>query len=221
MGDKARELDTAQALGAGRLCLEFADTLDWRESDAPVEHLNNYGDLIDWSLSIGLIDPATATDLHRTAKRQPILADQLLGWAIELREAIYRIFVNIARDGTPRPEDVQVLNDALPNAMTGPELTHADDTQWRLHWRGDHTGLDRMLWPIIRSAAALLTEEDLSRVGQCADDRGCAYLFFDTTRNRSRRWCDMNSCGNRAKARRHHRRRKQHETGEQTAPPGV
>lgn len=208
LGDKARELDATQTLGAGRLCLEFANTRDWRESDAPVENLRTYADLVGWSLSIGLIEPAKAVELHATAQRQPILATQFLDWAIELREAIYRIFVNIAHDTPPAAVDVQLLNDALPNAMTGPELAQVDGNQWRVHWRGDHTGLDRMLWPVIRSAVALLTEDDLTRVGQCADDRGCAYLFFDTTRNRSRRWCDMNACGNRAKARRHHARRK-------------
>jgi predicted RNA-binding Zn ribbon-like protein len=66
-----------------------------------------------------------------------------------------------------------------------------------------------MLWPVARSAADLLTSaEELARVGQCADDRGCGWLFFDTSRNHSRRWCAMKDCGNRAKARRHYRRQR-------------
>jgi predicted RNA-binding Zn ribbon-like protein len=75
-----------------------------------------------------------------------------------------------------------------------------------VRWRGDESGLDGILWPILRSAARLLTDGDHSRLGQCADDRGCGYLFYDTSRNRSRRWCDMNSCGNRAKSQRHYAR---------------
>src|SRR5438876_1203177 len=56
----------------------------------------------------------------------------------------------------------------------------------------------------------LLTQPDLlSRVGECADDRGCGYLFLDMTKNRSRRWCDMKDCGNRAKARRHYEKQKE------------
>jgi len=51
-----------------------------------------------------------------------------------------------------------------------------------------------------------LTSEELDRVRECADDRGCGYLFMDTSRNRSRKWCDMRGCGNRAKAQRHYRR---------------
>lgn len=212
-GDIARRLDSSSTLGAGRLCLEFADTIDWRESNSPVEHLTDFGHLIDWSRSIGLLDHAAAAELHATAHRQSILARQLLEWAIELREAIYRIFASIEQGREVSHEDVQILTDALPNAMTGPELVIAHDSRWQLQWRGDQTGLDRMLWPVIRSAVTLLTEGDLSRVGQCADDRGCGYLFYDTTRNRSRRWCDMDSCGNRAKARRHHARQRELQNG--------
>jgi predicted RNA-binding Zn ribbon-like protein len=64
------------------------------------------------------------------------------------------------------------------------------------------------MWPVVHSAAELLTSPHLDRVRQCADDRGCGFLFFDTSRNGSRRWCSMESCGNRAKARRHYQRTK-------------
>ena len=77
---------------------------------------------------------------------------------------------------------------------------------FRLHQQSNPQALDHFLLPIIRSAAGLLVMGELDRVRECADDRGCGYLFYDTTRNRSRRWCDMNSCGNRAKARRHYAR---------------
>jgi predicted RNA-binding Zn ribbon-like protein len=61
--------------------------------------------------------------------------------------------------------------------------------------------------PVAQSAADLLTSEELNRVGQCADDH-CGWLFMDMSRNRSRRWCDMGDCGNRAKARRHYQRKR-------------
>jgi predicted RNA-binding Zn ribbon-like protein len=79
-----------------------------------------------------------------------------------------------------------------------------DHFDWE--WTGQEDRLDALLWPVGVSAAGLLASDDLNRVGECADDRGCGYLFFDTSRNRSRRWCEMRDCGNRAKARRHYRR---------------
>ena len=58
-----------------------------------------------------------------------------------------------------------------------------------------------------RSAAELLTSPDLPLVRECAG-YDCGWLFMDTTKNRSRRWCDMATCGNRAKGRRHYERRR-------------
>jgi len=46
----------------------------------------------------------------------------------------------------------------------------------------------------------------VDRVRECEDDRGCGFLFIDQSKNRSRRWCSMESCGNRAKARQHYAR---------------
>ena len=70
---------------------------------------------------------------------------------------------------------------------------------------GDEISLDKMIWAVARSAADLLTSADLKRVGVCAGE-GCGWLFFDTSKNNSRRWCAMEDCGNRAKARRHYQR---------------
>ncbi|MGH7124521.1 MAG: CGNR zinc finger domain-containing protein, partial [Stellaceae bacterium] len=71
----------------------------------------------------------------------------------------------------------------------------------------DEPALDRMLWPIVRSATQLLTAAELSRVKQCAG-RGCSWLFLDTSKNGSRRWCEMEVCGSRSKARAYYARRK-------------
>ena len=70
-------------------------------------------------------------------------------------------------------------------------------------WDGSADALDKMLWPVVLSAADLLTSKELERVGECADHRRCGWLFFDVSRNHSRRWVSMEICGNRAKVRRH------------------
>jgi predicted RNA-binding Zn ribbon-like protein len=125
--------------------------------------------------------------------------------AVALREAIYHLFSATAAGRMPRRVDVETLNKYLPRALAGPHLRAGDapGAGFTLGWAETSDDLDGCLLPVVRSAAALLTSPELSRVGECADDRGCGYLFYDETRNRSRRWCDMGSCGNRAKARRH------------------
>ena len=67
--------------------------------------------------------------------------------------------------------------------------------------------LDGMLYSVIQSAFMLLTSNELDRVKICADERGCGWLFFDHSKNRSRRWCDMTDCGNLAKQKRFYSRR--------------
>ena len=83
-----------------------------------------------------------------------------------------------------------------------------DWTEGRLAWtqRAGTEDPGSMLGPIARAAADLLAADPVRRVGQCHDDRGCGWLFLDTSRLQSRQWCSMADCGNRAKARRHYRR---------------
>ncbi|HEX2091777.1 MAG TPA: CGNR zinc finger domain-containing protein, partial [Longimicrobiaceae bacterium] len=128
--------------------------------------------------------------------------------AVELREAIYGIFSTLAGGGEAPQEELEILNRELSRAMSRARITAAGG---QCDWAWQDTGeLDRVLWPVARSAAQLLTSEDRVRVKECAGD-DCGWLYLDTSKNRSRRWCDMKDCGNRAKVRRHYHR---HRAGE-------
>ncbi len=94
-----------------------------------------------------------------------------------------------------------MLHEALSRLEIRPS---ADRFEWA--WALDANDLDRMLWPIVRSAAEMLTSGDLGRVRQCARE-GCDWLFVDASKNHSRRWCSMNMCGSRVKARRYYQRK--------------
>ena len=90
--------------------------------------------------------------------------------------------------------------------MTHGGLTAAG-ARFEWGWPDSVLGLDRVSWWVARSAAELLTSQDLTFVRECAS-YDCGWLFMDATKNRSRRWCDMRVCGNRAKSRRHYERRR-------------
>ncbi len=188
----------------GRLCLDFANTADWHASDRPVEYLTSYADLVAWSQQSGVLTERNALQLHEAALRHPAEAVEVLERATALREAIYWIF-SAASHGQPQsPRQLEALNAELTTMLARSGLVPASEGfSWG--WKGAEAALDRMLWPVVHDAALLLTSNDLGRVGQCADDR-CGWLFLDMSRNRSRRWCSMEDCGNRAKARRHYRR---------------
>lgn len=191
---------------AGLLPLDFANTAEWHASRQPIEKLETYEDLVGWSRQAGLLAEREAGQLSRRAREEPAQAAAVLEAARRLREAIYTIF-SAAAEGSPPPvEAMDLFNGALAEAFRRARITpSADGFAWT--WPGAGQTLDGMLGPILRSTADLLTSDDLQRVGECADDRGCGYLFYDTSRNHSRRWCSMESCGNRAKARRHYGRK--------------
>ena len=195
-------------LDAGALSLDFANTVEWHASDQPDEYLNSYADLIAWAEAAEIVSEDRADQLRHLAEKRPEEAGVVFDRAIQLRETIYRIFADYSGQGGFHAEDLAILNEALSKSMPHLQIVNsAEGFDWG--WVDSRPRLDEVLWPVVRSAAELLTSERLDRVSECADDRGCGYLFIDTSRNRSRRWCSMESCGNRAKAQRHYHKRKQ------------
>jgi predicted RNA-binding Zn ribbon-like protein len=188
-------------LSGGRLCLDFANTVSWRRSEEPIERLNTYRDLVAWSRQAGILPSREANHLARAGSRRPGEAAKALRKAVELRELIYRICSSIAGGGQPRPADLVMLNARLHEALGRLQVVPKGG-RFSLEWPAGEQALARMLWPTVRSAAELLTSADLKYLRTCAANN-CGWIFLDTSRNRSRRWCDMRVCGNRAKVRRH------------------
>ena len=189
------------------LCVRFVNSVDWRDdptrrSDA----LKGYPDLLRWAREAGAISPATARRLADAASRDPAAAQAIFAHAITVREAMASILAAAVNRRQPAAEDLKRFNTAL--AESGRHLRLAGNKgEFRLDWDSD-SSLERVLWPIVRSAADLVTSSDLQRLRIC-EGEGCGWLFLDTTRNRSRRWCNMASCGNRAKVKRFYERHKQ------------
>ena len=192
-------------LDAGRVCLDLVNTHSRRTGD----HLASYADLIALAHQSALITPTDAKRLLRLAAQDPVQAQGVLTRAYRLRDALSRIFSAIAGRRAPASADLDVLNSDLAATMPQARVVPAaaDGQQFTWGWvGGSGRVLDAPLWPIVRSAADLLTApDDLARVRLCGAPL-CAWLFLDTSKNRSRQWCSMQSCGNREKARRHYQR---------------
>lgn len=202
MADKERSASNLELIG-GRLCLDFANTVSTR-LEGGREYLTNYVELVTWSRRAGVLTGDEAGALLHRATGSAELAAAALERAIDMRETIYRIFSTVAAGQEPEGGDLAALNAALREALSHVEVVPARD-RFEWGWMPDGEDLDRMLWPIARSAADTLTSEDLGRVRQCAR-QGCDWLFVDTSKNRSRRWCSMAMCGSRVKSRRYYRR---------------
>jgi predicted RNA-binding Zn ribbon-like protein len=191
---------------AGNLCLDFANTADWHESAQPVELLPSYSDLLTWGQQAGILEVDDARRMLRAAEREPEAAVAVYGRAITLREAIFRIFRGIPRNEPAVTGDLALLNEELTRAYRHRRVAaRREGYEWE--WTDHDLALDSILWRVAHAAAVLLTSPSLARVRQCAGDP-CGWLFYDTSRNRSRRWCNMEGCGNRAKARRYYERQR-------------
>jgi len=193
-------------LSGGALCLDFANTLGDRPRSTQ-EHLESYGDFLHFSRQTASIPSGDLKELERLNADCPTCADAAFERILEVREAIYRIFSAEVVGVSADVDDIKVLNAALKKAMRQSELRCCDG-EFGWHWGGPAQALDRPIWPIVRSAADLLTSDEVPHLRECDSDT-CSWLFVDRSRTRRRRWCDMSTCGNRAKARRYYQRRKQ------------
>ena len=194
------------AFNAGRLCLDFVNTVRSRPSSDRLDLIGAYQDLLAWARQATILTPGEAATLADAAHQGARAAGEALTRARTLRESMYAVFSAKAAGLPAPPADLQTLNRAIARAMAQSGLT-AVGARFEWGWPDSAPGLDRVSWWVARSAAELLTSTDLTFVRECAS-YDCGWLFMDTTKNRSRRWCDMRVCGNRAKSRRHYERRR-------------
>jgi predicted RNA-binding Zn ribbon-like protein len=176
----------------GRLCLDLANTVSWRRSDEPIERLPTYGDLVEWARQSSVL----------TAP-----AGRILARARALREAIYRVFAGLAGGRPPEPADLAHLDREFHDAL---RYLHLRPTRsgFTLAWPlDDGPPLALPIWAAARSAADVLTSADPRRLKTCPASN-CGWLFLDVTKSGTRRWCAMEACGSRAKARSYYARRR-------------
>ena len=183
----------------GRVCLDFANSLDWRTSDAPQELIPDYAALLTWSRNRGTLSAAAATALG-TRSDDPAAA-VLVEAAHALRTEIWQIAEALLQ-GASVP--LAPLNRRLATVPAQPRLI-ADGRHYLHDLPG--TRLEEALWPVLWSLTALLASEDAGRLGCCQAD-GCGWFFVDESPNRTRIWCSSEVCGNRERARRAYAKRR-------------
>jgi predicted RNA-binding Zn ribbon-like protein len=138
-------------------------------------------------------------------RRRPQLGARTFTRAIALREAIYDVCSAQAAGRTIPAGSLDVISQELAIAATHRRSGYQSRTGFGWEWQPAEEALDRPLWPVAISATDLLTSHRIEFLRECALET-CGWLFLDTSRNRTRRWCDMRTCGNRAKVRRFYAR---------------
>ncbi len=189
------------ALVGGDLAFDFANTSSGRGWPNRQEHLRSAQTVVDWAEHAKMLGPADAEWLRAAVSADRSLARRVLRRALALRENIYAIAVEVTA-GRPAPlAGVEALARTHAACLACAKLSPFEG-RYVWSWTPTENAAEAVLGPIALSALTILTQGDLSRIKQCQGEK-CGWLFFDTTKNKSRRWCEMEICGNRAKQRRH------------------
>lgn len=186
------------SLVAGKLALDFANTESGRSGAEHLDHLQTAGDLVAWAVHSRIIGGKDAALARRIIKDQNRLARRLIAHGRFLRETIYQIGSSVAAGKLPAENQMRRLTAVHAEFLAAATLSpNGNNYGWA--WRSKTELIEAILGPITLSALNLLTDADFSRIKQCRGNH-CGWLFFDSTKNKSRQWCDMRVCGNRAKA---------------------
>jgi predicted RNA-binding Zn ribbon-like protein len=189
----------------GALCLDFTNTASWEADRQTGEHLNDFSDLVRWRTEAALLHQDSGAELVGEPEEYKGDASAILAKAKDLRATLYRIFIALSRGEFPASGDLQFLNEALAQSAFRLEVRREKD-QFLSERRAGGTQFAKLLGPVVWSAAELLTSGKFEQVKCCASET-CGWLFLDSTKNHSRRWCDMADCGSHAKAKRYYKKK--------------
>jgi predicted RNA-binding Zn ribbon-like protein len=202
VNDESRRLDSLDRVG-GHPVLDFVNTVEcWQGGNHGVDYLDDFDSLMHWHRITGLIGPAALRQLGRGSPRDREAAHRE---ARHLRGSLQSILAAIA-NRAPLPRDALEPLNRIAAETAGRRKIRARKREFFVEWDfvWDFKGAPprAILGPIAWLALELLRHGPLDRIKACPETEGCGWLFLDESKNRSRTWCSMKTCGNAAKARR-------------------
>jgi predicted RNA-binding Zn ribbon-like protein len=184
---------------AGHPALDLVNTLDWRfRQSEPEELLKSYADLLRFAEQSKMLTARQARQLHGATSDNAGM--RVLSECRKLREAIAEILYAGLDGRTPSATSLMTVEHHF-QAARGHRKLSWNESRLKWDWAEAETEAALPLWLLALSASRLLTSEEIRSVRACGSPE-CRWLFLDTSKNHTRRWCDMKICGNRMKARR-------------------
>jgi predicted RNA-binding Zn ribbon-like protein len=191
-------------LVGGHVVLDLVNTVTGRTS-RPTDWLEDYDRVLEWAALTDAFDPGTLDTLGRLCARDGRAAARALRRVRELREALYDVIAAAIRAEPAPKQALSNLERHWKSAVNAAHLTFADG-RTALRLDNESSGLDYPRHLIALSALDLTRTLPVDRTRECASPR-CTAIFLDSSRGGQRRWCDMATCGNQAKSRRHYERK--------------
>jgi predicted RNA-binding Zn ribbon-like protein len=185
------------------LFTRFSNTVELTRGE-PMEHLPDTEALLVWLRDSGLLSNRARAAEAARLRRDPIEAERRLQRFRRLRDVLRAVASDVAERGGPSPAHLGELNHILRHGLHYHQLRHEPGgTTYAVAQVGDR--LDQARAAIAGSLAEFLAAGRADRLRICANE-SCRYVFVDHSPSGRRRWCDMRTCGNRAKAARHRAR---------------
>jgi predicted RNA-binding Zn ribbon-like protein len=183
----------------GHPALDFVNTVDrWEDGRPGTEYLVDYAALANWHAAADLLD---ARALHRLERGSKAAKRRAWQQATGLRNGLYRLFAALAAERPVLQKDLDELHRAQARTISRRRMS-GKGGDVVVDWNFEGAPPNAILGPVAWAAAELLERGPLDRIKACPAGDGCGWLFLDLSKNRSRTWCSMKSCGNAAKVRR-------------------
>lgn len=187
-------------LFGGAECLDFANTVNSRTAPE-YDYLSNYAVFADWTVRAGISSADQGSRLKSLADQDASRAHGAFVKALQYREIIYQLFRKVARKKEPDPVELRLFLHLYSDALVHGEFVR-DEDHFKIEWE-PAADLESPLWPILNSAGQILFSAELAHIKECPN---CGWLFVDRSKNQSRKWCSMETCGARDKTRRYQKK---------------
>jgi len=191
------------ALIGNHLSLDFANTVHAKGS--PVDVMTSLEEAFEFLLDAKIFSPAEIVQARRDAELRPDEAQSFFATARRLRGYLREWLAGIETHAPVATDLIEMINGILASQCVADRLT-LQEGRWIMESVPSERRLVHLLVPIARSAAQLIAQGPDVPVRKCGNPK-CPLYFYDTSRNKLRRWCSMSSCGNLHKVKAHLARR--------------
>jgi predicted RNA-binding Zn ribbon-like protein len=190
------------------LCLDFINT-EAAEGGESIELLGGFDELVHWFVQARVLDASKAEEISERWGGGSE-AERVFGRALDFRAGLRQMVERIMRGKAVSPSVIVQINELLRHQL-GYAILKRVRGGFEKQLQSEFKEPVDLLWPVAESACDLLCYADLSLIKRC-ENEACVLVFYDTTKNHSRRWCSMSACGNRMKVAAHYRRLRRPDT---------
>jgi predicted RNA-binding Zn ribbon-like protein len=199
-----RTIETLE-LDGGILCLDFVNTVRNRFEYPLFDFIAVPEDLLLWICRTQICDDITENRLKKYILKNQEKAKRDLKKILRIRELLYRIFHQLSHAKKPSDEDIRHFNKELSLVFRYLNFEIDEKLETKIIWNHEPSDLLWALMPIISSASELLISDSKDRIKECPN---CGWLFLDKSKNKSRAWCNMKTCGNTIKIKKYYEKNK-------------